>query len=259
MNPSFKRPPINEVVLGYSFLKRDDLLVPHYGRFWNEIVDQYPSCQHAAPIVDPQDPSPFSDIPLPRVWFVSADETRLVQLQQDRLIFNWRDRQTGGQYVRFPAIRSEFERVRGLFESFVRSISADPIVPASYSLTYVNVIRAGEGWSNPDELGSVFPDLHWHRENRFLPAPTSLEWKSQFSLPDGYGSLVASIMPGKLRSQNIPIQRFELQASSGSLGGRSLKYEDWVEVAHDWILRAFEDMTSERMREYWRGDSKGDS
>ena len=247
MAVSFKKPPINEVALGYTFLVRPDLLIPHLGRFWAEIIDAYPNCQHAPPIFDGPDLGVLGDLPLPRIWFVSADNTRLVQLQQDRLIFNWRDVGEDRSYVRFPAIRAEFERVRDLFQKYVASVTDQPIVATGYSLAYVNIIRRTENWSSFGDVSVVFPDLLWRGENRFLPRPIEQVWKAKFSLPNDFGTILADVQPAKLVKGNDAILKFELTALSGSVGGRSIDFGEWVQVAHDWIVRSFKDLTGGEM------------
>lgn len=259
MTVSFKKPPINEVALGYTFLVRPDLLIPHLGRFWAEILDVYPNCQHALPIVDGADLGVLGDLPLPRIWFVSADNTRLVQLQQDRLIFNWRDVGEGRSYVRFPAIRAEFERVRDLFQKYVENVTGQPIVATGYNLTYVNIIRRIENWSSVDDVSMVFPDLLWRGEKRFLPRPIEQVWKAKFALPNDFGTILADVQPAKLAKGNDAILKFELTALSGSLGGRPIDFGEWVQVAHDWIVHSFTDLTGDEMHsKVWLLDDGGE-
>lgn len=249
MSVSFKKPPINEVALGYTFLGRPDLLIPHLGRFWAELEGAYPNCQHAAPILDDSEQVSFTELLLPRIWFTSADSSKLVQLQQDRLIFNWREVGLGEPYCRFPAIRAEFHRVRKLFEDYVARVTGIPILPAGYNLTYVNVIKVGDGAKLFQNIGMVFPDFAWNgRPGRFLPPPSSLGWSGTFSLPDNFGTFVAEIQPGKLTKTNEPIIKFELRAGSGSLGGKTIDFDQWIDVAHTWVIHAFKDLTSEEMQ-----------
>lgn len=248
---SFKKPPLNEVALGYTFLPRPDLLIPHIGGFWSEISDGYPRCQHAPPIVDSVAPG-MEELPLPRVWFLSKDNASLVQLQTDRFIFNWRDTGAGNSYQRFPAVRSEFERVDALFRAYVAKVSGVDIHPTGYSLTYVNVIKQGDGWGSFSDIGTVFPDLRWHRGSRKLPAPTLVEWKTTFPLQDDAGTLNVHLQSAKMVKDNHPILRFELNAKSNALTGGSFDFENWVGKAHASIVESFKELTGEVMHnEHW--------
>ena len=259
MAVSFKNPPIHEVALGYSFLARPDLLVPYLGQFWAEIQGEYPKCQHAAPIVDNSNFDPIGEFPLPRLWFTSEDGSRLVQLQQDRLIFNWRDIGRDEPYVRFPAIRAEFERIQRIFETYVQRVTGQAIHPAGFILTYVNIIKRTEGWPSFGEVGEVIPDLRWRDEKRFLPPPSELSWVAKFNLPNDFGALTADVRPAKVATSNEPVLRFELAANSGSLGGRAIGFSDWVEVAHHWIVHAFKDLTADKMHsKVWLVEEAGE-
>lgn len=252
MAVSFKKPPLHEVAVGVTFLPRPDLLIPHIGRFWAEIEQSYPVCQHAGPIVDGPDVGAFVDLPLPRVWFLSKDGGSLVQLQQDRLIFNWRATSESAKYIRFPAILAEFQRVRDLFFDYVERLTGQPLVSVGFNLTYVNVIKQDDGWTNFENVEKVFPDLGWRSTERFLPHPVEVSWKSKFELPDGLGFLTADIQPVRLVKNAEMAAKLEITAVSGSLGGRDLAFGRWIEVAHEWVVHAFRDLTGGEMHsKFW--------
>ncbi len=85
--PSYKSPPVDEVVCGYRFEPLSQLKVVHIGLLWEKFRNDFPNVQHAAPIST--DGSIFVDettgIPLPRVWFISKADNELIQFQPDRL------------------------------------------------------------------------------------------------------------------------------------------------------------------------------
>ena len=109
----FEKPPINEVVIGKVYETRTDLTIPYFGRFWDLVKDEFPTCEHAIPIVDQPAANMLAALGslLPRVWFIGQDATRLIQLQQDRFYYDWR--QTPGQsenYVRFDSIYKQYRK-----------------------------------------------------------------------------------------------------------------------------------------------------
>lgn len=259
MDLTFKNAPLNEVALGYTFLARPDLLIPHIGKFWTEIDDQYPKCQHAPAIFESSDQAAFADLPLPRVWFISDDDTRLVQIQQDRLTFNWRDRGTGQPYIRFPAIQEEFLRIDDLFRKFVLKETGLPISPSAYNLTYVNIIKRGDGWTSYEDIHRVLPDMRWQGSGRFLRPPNHMEWKAVFPLPDEMGTLTASVQPAKLIKDLSPILKFDLTAKSESLGGKEVLLNKWIQIAHTSVVQGFRDLTGEEMHEkFWLLEREND-
>jgi hypothetical protein len=92
--PSFRRPPVNEVVLSVAFDRPPRLTVAHLGDFWHrflrenlpEIEEQPPYHRPIEILGGPQSPPPMSvqlldRPPSPRLWAKSLDGTKLVQLQ----------------------------------------------------------------------------------------------------------------------------------------------------------------------------------
>lgn len=65
-------------------------------------------------------------------------------------------------------------------------------------------------------------------------------------------NLSAQLQPAKLAKEDAPILKFELVANSGSLGGKEIALDDWAAVAHEWIVRAFKDLSSSGMHnKFW--------
>lgn len=251
---TFDRPPLNEVLVGYSFLPRPDLLIPHIGRFWAEVADAYPNCQHAPVVIDNPEQPPFGmDLGLPRVWLLNDETGFVIQLQQDRLLLSWRDLGRGNKYVRFPAVKAEFLRVQNLFRQYVERLTQVPVQPTAFTMTYVNLIRSGEGWSGFQDHGRVFPVFLWNAPaGGWLPQPKAAGWRLDFELPGGLGGLAASLAQGKMKTDGTPILRLELTANSGSAAPRDVSLEDWCDGAHDAIIHAFEELTGPEMhRDHW--------
>lgn len=255
MQLTFEKAPINEVVLGQVFLPRQDVLVPHFGAFWiNALQERYPKCSHAAPVVAPNE-SPISDSstgwPLPRVWYISEDDTRLVQLQQDRLYTNWRQSSAGEEYIRFSRIAEEFEVVFSRYQEFITQLSGQPLRTVGYELTYVNIIGKGPEWQSAGDVGLVFTDICWSDRERFLPAPKRVAAKFEFELPNQFGSMVVSIAPAKHRESHEEVFRLELAAAAPAEIVGNVPFAEWVNVAHDYIVYGFKDLTTDAMHKYW--------
>ena len=52
--PSYKNPPVNEVVCGLRFNISDKLQIPHIGLLWDKFRADYPIIKHASPIASPK-------------------------------------------------------------------------------------------------------------------------------------------------------------------------------------------------------------
>lgn len=254
---TFAKPPINEVVLGVQFLPRLDLLIPHFGRFWDGFRDAYPKVAHATPIINPG-ASPLQDASgtwLPRIWFISEDDSRLIQLQQDRLHANWRRTDAKAPYPRFPAIRDEFYAKWAQLQELLVRETGTPPQPTRMELQYTNVIPQGEGWTAPADLGDVLRDFKWQSGGRFLPNPRRFAGSFEFALPDGT-TLNAQISMGVRVVDRTDVVRLELHASKAV--GEGFDMAAWVESSHEAIVRSFADLTTEAMhREPWQLQPEG--
>jgi uncharacterized protein (TIGR04255 family) len=239
---------------------------PHYGLFWQQVRKRFPRSRTLPALVTgqrieivPNEPSEITvqaivNAPdMPRVWFVSPDETTLIQLQPDRFLFNWREGRDRAKYPRFKWILARFRRFFMEFQRFVTDNNLGDLAPTQAELTYINHIKQGEGWSTLDDIGGVFPDLSWRRAGkRFTPAPQSVHFRSSHELVDG--TLSALIQSARSRPGDVPLIRFDLSVRSSAvarLEGDS--FWNWFEVANALIDSAFLDLTSERVQvEIWK-------
>jgi uncharacterized protein (TIGR04255 family) len=109
--PEFEQPPVSEVVLWVQFASNPQFRIVHAGLFWGSIREQFPSVSEQVPL-----PPAFEafGVPMmgqpvqlqalfafPRFWFESDDKTYLLQLQQDRILFNWRATSGQSTYPRY--------------------------------------------------------------------------------------------------------------------------------------------------------------
>lgn len=250
--PKFEQPPLVEVACGVGFRRLDDLLIPHYGLFWDPISRDFPICQHANQYGDlPEDT--ISALPLPRVWFLSQHEDRLLQLHNARFVYNWRRSSWEEDYPHFEEIFEQFEGYYSQFSKFVSDRGIGELEPVEYELTYTNHIFKGEGWETTSEIGNLFRDLTWQDgESRFLGEPTGLGWQATFALPDGAGELTAHLKHGQRRSDNWPVFVLTMIAKSNFEDATPPEFEEWFQVAHDWIVNGFADLTSEVAQELWK-------
>lgn len=249
---AFDEPPLNEVSLGRTFLPRPDFLVPHYGAFWEQIRADFPKVDHAAPIVMPGEGGEFIDqgqFWLPRVWFVSSDSTRLLQLQQNRFHYNWRQTPALTHYIRFPAIQEVAVRLWAEFNTFIEQQTGQPLVPLVNELTYTNLIVGEESESAFDIADRVLRDSVWSSHDRFLTQPSQLTHSYGFPIPGSIGELTVAVATGRR-----PDGRYGLKLDL-SVRGKALKgieLGEWSQAAHDFLVAGFKDLTTPAMHVHWR-------
>jgi uncharacterized protein (TIGR04255 family) len=246
----FSKPPVVEVACGVHFVTPTPIKTVHIGLFHRLVVDDFPSFEDAAPIQSlielplgqPQ-AQEFEVLPIPplrRCWLLSADGKSLLQLQGDRIIFNWKKIETEDQYPSYESVIQKFE---AYFSKFLKFLDEEGIgVPAykQFELIYVNHIHKSNGLS--DGTGRVLKDHLRDGADRFLPEPESISWISSYALPDGYGRLHISAQSA-IRSDNEPLLRLDLTARGIPPDPSEGSRKHWFDVAHKWITFGFADAT----------------
>ena len=205
--PLYQNPPVDEVTCGCQFQPLERLKVPHMGLLWDRFRKEFPTADHAPPIVS-EAGMPVIDrtgLPWPRVWFINQTESRLIQFQPDRLHFNWRRREGEPTYPHYPEMIDRFMESFAVLEKFVAELGLGVIQPVVYEMTYINHMAQGAGWETIDDLPKVFRDFSWTKdENRYLPRPANVSWQAAFELPDGGGRFSAKLNQAK-RSADSPM------------------------------------------------------
>lgn len=247
MLPRYLKPPVSEVVCGVLFERLASFKAPHSGLFWSQFKDSFPVCEHANRL------GPFvaEDFPLmlPRVWLVSEDKRHIIQLQDDRFLFNWRRVEASDTYPGFETIYELFSSRYLQFKKFVEGEGLGSIKVKECELTYVNQIEESGQASSIERVNQAFPDLAWDGEARFLPPPIGVSWQGVFRLPQGKGTLTSKLQTANRKADDQPILVFELAARGLGTDPSSGRVDAWFQTAHGWIVQAFADLISDTYQE----------
>src|SRR5687768_5870943 len=116
--PDFTRPPVTEVVLSIQFATLEKFRSAHVGHFWKQFRSKYPNLSEQAilrPVFETFGTAgrtppavrfeEFLSPPMPRYWFDEEGKPDLLQLQQDRIVHNWRKSDQHPNYPRYERIR----------------------------------------------------------------------------------------------------------------------------------------------------------
>jgi uncharacterized protein (TIGR04255 family) len=256
--PDFKKPPVSEVACGATFVGSKDFTVAHLGLFWARIRDEFPEAAHAAPLATPADGwiDQNLGLPLPRQWFISKNKQGLIQLQGDCLFFNWRKIAEDDVYPRYDSVIASYRRYLSTFLEFLRDVSIPVPAVTGCELTYVNHISQEDGWKSVHDLPVVFRDMHWQNDSgRFLPIPRNLSWRMQFALPTA-GVLTASLSHAVRVKDQVPTLKLELSAKAALPNKTFDDIWSWFDVAHEWIVRGFVDLTQHDIQRRTWGRTK---
>jgi uncharacterized protein (TIGR04255 family) len=248
--PSYKNPPVNEVVCGMRIRPADKLRIPHIGLLWDKFRADYPMLQHAHPVATTKGNivvDSVINLPIPRVWFINATDDQLIQFQIDRFYFNWRKKKS--DYPRYEHVISNFEIVFSNVKDLFSEFDLGKLEPIEYELSYINHIPMGIGWKTIDDLPDIFSDLIWNKPTtRFLPTPKLVSWVAEIPLPEQKGHLTISLKQGIRTEDELPVLVFELKAIGFD---NDDLVRNWFDLAHEWIVRGFTDLTTDKMHKIW--------
>lgn len=163
MLPRLEAPPIVEVVCGFFFQSipaLDPLIV---GKYWAEKKEQhgYPLRQLHPPVADRPGIMLGDGVGPLRSWLVSASEEYVIQIQPDRLYFNWRRK--SGKYPHFRDHgRNEGVLTKGLREldelsAFCEATLGHKLSPLRLELAKIDQLVQPKHFIDFRDLGSLVP------------------------------------------------------------------------------------------------------
>jgi uncharacterized protein (TIGR04255 family) len=262
--PDYRNPPVIEVVLGTQFAPLVGFSAALLGVYWGTIrgtferTQEHPPVAHMVELDELREGPSQLEVgvllrpPLPRTWFVTSDETQIIQLQGDWFLRNWRKVHAEQVYPRFPSIKEAFLSQWSQFKSFLEQQGLPAPQVDQCEVTYVNIIRKGEGWESLADVGDLFTTLRWSTRFGFLPEPESLRWGAKFRLPENLGRMHVDIVPAFEAPTNNLVLRFTLTARGVPGDAADEKSLDaWYGVAHEWIVKGFADLVGGTTDRLW--------
>ena len=259
--PSFEAPPVSETLLGVEFAPLARWRIPHFGLFWHLIRDEYPRCD-VKPSLAPQDEVfgeqsvpplarriqlEFLQQPEVRCWFQDSGESRLLQVQSDRFIHNWRKQPSLDVYPRYGQVRSRFETEWMRFQEFLAAEKLGPATVAQCEVTYVNHFERGREWASLSDLSKVV--TFWNGTSATHPDPESVE--TVMSFVRGSTRLRVQLQHA-MRRDLAEIVSFSLSARGRPGGGQPKHILQWMDEARSWIVNSFAELTTPAMHQLWK-------
>jgi uncharacterized protein (TIGR04255 family) len=261
--PEFDNPPVSEVVLGVQFDVTDRWAIPQFGAYWTGIRADYPRAQVQPPII-PQielfgqerfkqpDFLMFQDVPA-RCWFMTQDETRLIQVQRDRFVVNWRKVKGDEVYPRFDTeIRPRFASEWRRFLDYLSENSAASPNVTQCEVTYINDIEEGTVWKTFADLHNLIRPWSGEMTDRFLPAIETMQFKAAYPLPNEQGRLHVETTHAFRKRDMKEILQLSLTARGRPASGTLEGILAWFDLGREWIVRGFADVTTPVAHEYWK-------
>jgi uncharacterized protein (TIGR04255 family) len=190
------------------------------------------------------------------LWFANEDGTRLLQVQNDLVAYNWRRSPEGipteQPYPRYTQLRSEFvERY-----DEIRQIAMEDgvsLVPNWCEVTYVNHITPTSPGSPRPELRELLRGVERLRGG-FLPAPEDGQFATRYLIPGGdepRGRLTVTTASATRNTDLEQIWVLTLTARVLSDAETEEAAFEALDLGHEWAVRAFVELTSDVMHDRW--------
>jgi uncharacterized protein (TIGR04255 family) len=262
--PDYDNPPVVETAIGVEFAPLEKWQIPHFGLFWQQIQGHYPHFEvNPAIVTEVERPQlefgqaqpprvELSNRPPVRCWFLNEAKTELIQVQDDRLIHNWRKVPGVSPYPHYEYIRPAFERDWQQFGDFIASQALGTPEARQCEVTYVNHIDRGEAWQTFADLPLVFPSWTGVTSGSFLPAPETVLFNVSYSMPEQRGRLRISVVHAFRPSDATETLQLTVSARGKPASSGVSDVLSWLDLGREWVVRGFTDFTSGRMHELWR-------
>lgn len=260
--PEYRDPPVIEVAVSVQFKPLESFRVAHLGLLWERFRENFPLTEEHPPLPSakeeygPPKAQRFgltikNVAPFPRSWFLDKGGNRLIQVQQDRFAVNWRKLETDAEYPRYKELSDRFHAALGIFERFLQSVDGGVLEPNQVELTYVNHIFPGPGWQSLSDLNQVI--TVWSGSGDESLHPDVYDLSARYLMPSAekpMGRLYVDVDTPFHREKGQFI-RLKLMARGAPVGPGSEGVREFLDRGHEWIVRNFSAMTTERMHAIW--------
>lgn len=263
-SPKFHTPPVTEVFCGVQFDPLPGFSVAYYGRFWEQLKQTYPKSIDQAPVMQNRGQSEFiTGVVTPRIFLITESENRLLQLQPDRFMHNWRKQgieQEG--YPGFTSIADEFTTQLDALQTFLETENIGLPVIRAIELSFVNFIPAGDLWQNSNDIHQVFPTFSWqpagfHETNTttylddVLSTPVGLSWNMTFPGKKPAGGLHVMLTQCVFNDTQQGVLDFRLKFTGLPEETSPAGIRQWLNEAEKAMTQAFVALTSPKAHQHW--------
>ncbi len=180
-----------------------------------------------------------------RFWLLSEDQRTLLQVQNDRIILNWRRLEPGDEYPRYLALQPEFEQRWQQFVEWTADLG--PVQPTVADVTFVNVITSPEGRADLSAIMTTaipVPDLPGSMVESFAHYTLDVSGDS-----GRQAHLVATAGPSLSGDEDVSLQIVTRVALRGDDNLTDMM--NALDHAHDKGVLGFTALTRQPMHEAW--------
>lgn len=268
--PKFREPPVTEVALAVQFETLTALRTIQLGVLWEKVFrERFPKFEEHPPralafeefgIRGPKkiEVEIQQQFPVPRCWFLNEPETKLIQVQQDRFVHNWRKFKGDEEYPHYESIRDTFMSELEKFSQFLSREKIGELIPNQCEVTYVNHIFQGDGWDRHGQLDNLFTVWASRYSDEFLPEAETVRFLVQYEISgpeiedDPIGRLHINAEPKFRTKDDKPIIALTLTARGRPFSGEGIEgVLPFLNKGREWIVRGFTSITTKDMHKFW--------
>jgi uncharacterized protein (TIGR04255 family) len=201
---------------------------------------------NSAPYAALGPPQPLFIIGAPRIrgLYTSADQSRLLQIQDDLIFVNWRKTTDDAQYVRYASVRSSFVQQWHAFVAFLAEFGIHAPLIHRYQVSYVNHSR--EGQLLPGDLLT-----EWRGESK--QDVSGLSVAVAYHVDESGVDVSLNLQPAiRMIDASRVIQLTITTSRVVSPPSADPTPEQQLDVLHDCLIETFETITSENARALWK-------
>lgn len=265
--PEYAKPPVVEVACSIQFEPVVGLHAGLLGLLWQTYRERYPDVEQHPPLSAVREQfeakavrigfsleGAFPSFPMPRLWFLNTDGTRLIQVQRDHFIVNWRKLDTDTEYPRYDSIRETLFDEFGRFEAFLRAhdLSMTPVVQTE--LTYVNHIDARQSDGTRKPLSDIVKIWTGEKPTDKLPQFEEASFHARYIMRDGgkpMARLHINLEPQLYVRDNAPVYALTLIARGAPSAPDLQGALSSLDNGHVAIVEGFTAITTDQMHMVW--------
>jgi len=241
-----QNPPIVEVVLGVQF-EGKQISFNDIANYYSQNQIDYTEIQEH-PILPAviEDTENQNNIQLlngfhTRKFFLHKDKTRLIQIQPDRLLFNWRKKDSDNVYPHFESVFDEF--YNKLLNFYKINNCVDKV--NQYEITYVDHILLEDFDLTNFDLTKIFNFFSFTKSLKNIDLNFTIPYKEL------NGNLYLKFRSGQRNKdkKKIIISEYTFR---GFVSKDKMVLKDWFNNAHNIIIDNFCEIISSEAKTKWK-------
>ncbi len=244
MGYTLEKSPLSELVLGVQY-DGPAFTINAEIEIYTAFKSDFPEITEVPPL-----PAVIEDVDAPQTqrilndWvsrkhFIARERDRLIQIQPDRILFNWRkeDQQTK-RYPRFDIVYKTFHEILNTAEKHLQTNSQRN----QYEMTYVDHVPLKSFDLDNYDMSPIFKLIEGGRSYKNLLLRYSIAHQS-------VGGVINATIKSGIRKDNKD-RIVVLEATCrGFLP--EITVDEWFSKAHKLLLEHFSDITTDRAKKTW--------